>query len=184
MKYLAFDTEAGGVTEDSSLLEAYFDVLDEHFNVVASCWLKTKPDSGVYQLTAGGMDVNKIDIIQHDKVALTYSKAADALRLFLYTQSNGGKEKLVPLGHGVAGDIDLIVRTLFKGNRDKWTQYASVNRLDTGVIAQYLKVKQVLPSDLGLGLEDLCEYFKIGIKGWAHTAPGDTRMTVEVFKRL
>lgn len=182
-KYIAFDDETGGIDKSTSLLTVYFSVLDSSFNEIDSLDLALKPnDSKPYVVEPGGLLVNKINLIEHDKIAITYGDGGQKLRNLLVKHSNGGKDKLIPLGHNVHFDIDGINRNLL--GEKTWNQYVSYRVLDTQVYARCLQIKGILPADLSISLGSLIEYFGIQLTGNQHESKYDTLATVEVFKRL
>lgn len=181
-KYLAFDCETGGQLEkDTSLLTVHFLVLDEKFEITAELPLVIRPNSGVYQLTAGAMAVNKIDIIEHDKIATSASDAGQKLRQFLIQHSNDGAIKLVPLGHNVYFDLAYVWEHLL--GKLTFNKYCSYRILDTGVLAEALKAAGRLPDNNKGGLAFLVEHLGLKVEEY-HTARGDTLMTVDVCKAL
>lgn len=178
--YLAVDNETGGF-EGTSLLSTYLCALDENLNITATCEMNVKPDNGVYQVEAGGLEVNKINLVEHDKTALTYSAAGAFLRKFLIHASDSGKIKLIPLGHGVTGDMIGLRVILSRANLEIYTSY---RKLDTAVIAQYLKFQGKLPDSISGSLTSMCEHFNIFISDSTHTAKGDVLRTIEVLKAM
>jgi DNA polymerase III epsilon subunit-like protein len=179
-KYLAFDTETGGIDLHFSLLSAYFAALDEDFNLVAELDLKTKPDDGIYVVSAGGMKVNKIDLVAHDEKAVTYKQAATAIYDFVKLHSQQGKNKLIPIGHNVHFDIDQILdKTLTKKN---WEIYVGYRKMDTGGTSLYLMDAGIIPQ-MSASLETLATYFNAPVFE-AHTAKGDTHATIHVMKEM
>ena len=105
--YVAFDNETGGLTKDCSLLTSHFIIADEQLNVIEELGLVIKPnDHQPYRVQATALAVNKINLIEHDKVAITQSEAAQKLFLFLKKHSNNGQIKLIPIGHNVSFDIE------------------------------------------------------------------------------
>lgn len=180
--YLPMDNETGGLAEDVSLLSTYLEVVDEKFNVVDSLELYVKPNDGVYRVEAEGLDVNKINLIQHDKVAITYSEAGQLLRNFLVKNSQDGKIKLIPVGKNVQFDVNGLQKHLLgKKTMDK---YVSYRLIDITGIAMGLQIKGKLPPDLGLSLGSLVQYFGIVLAGNAHEAKYDTQVTMLVWKKL
>lgn len=180
--YLAVDNETGGF-EGTSLLQTYLAVLDEKLDVTSTLSIDVKPDSGIYQVEAGGLAVNKIDLVKHDETALTYSAAGKVLRDFLLAQSLGGHIKLIPLGHGVTSDMIGLRVLLSRANLEMYTSY---RKLDTAVIAQYLKFQGKLPESVSGSLESLVDYF--GLTAYAaapaHTAKGDVGQTIAVLRKM
>lgn len=178
--YLAFDVEAGGIHTGFSLLSAYFAVLDKDLNIMGDLNLLIKPDDGVYILSAGGMKVNKIDIVEHDKHAITYKEAATAIYDFIKKWSANGANKLIPLGHNVSFDISFVVaKTLSKKS---WDQFVGYRTMDTTTLSLALIQTGKLPLQ-NAGLEVLAKHFNAPTFE-AHTAKGDTHATIHVAKSL
>lgn len=178
--YLAFDAETGGTDTDKTLLTLYLACLDLDFNVLAELELAIKPDNGVYQLAAEAMDINKIDIVAHDKIAKTESEAAKELYNFINVHSNKGSKKLIPIGHNVSFDIDFIVSKLLA--KKTWDQFVSYRKLDTATIGQFLIEAGLLPASITASLGSLAKYY--GISFNAHMAKDDTLATVEVLRNM
>jgi hypothetical protein len=178
--YLPFDTETGGLTEESSLLTAHFAVCDSDFNVIDELGLATKPNDGQYNVAAEALTVNKINLIEHDKVAKTYSDAGQELRNFLWKYSQNGKIKLVPVGKNVGFDVIKINNTIL--GKKTWSVFTSYRLYDITGLVIYLKRKGKLPLDAPDSLSGLGEYF--GIKVDWHTARGDNMAGIEVVKKL
>lgn len=179
MKILALDTETGGVDIEHSLLTVYFEVVDEAFNTLGSLDLAIKADP--YIVSASGLDINKIDLVKHDAVAIPKSKAGQQLRDFLISHSEKGADKLIPLGHGVAFDLQHVWRNLL--NRKEFEQYVSYRRLDTACNAQFQKLTGELPEAVTGSLDSLREHYGIAMDGNLHDAKADTRLTIQVLKR-
>jgi DNA polymerase III epsilon subunit-like protein len=182
MSYIILDTETGGIGLDKSLLTAYFMVCDNDFVVKDELYLRVKPDDGVYRVTGEAMAINKIDLPRHDKISITYKEAGTVLYKFLqknYTDDQ--KEKLIPVGHGMSGDLDHIFDKLVR--RSTWETFVSYRRLDTSVTVQFLKSCGVFPDSVSGSLESLCEHFYIS-NGSLHDARVDAVNTKEVLIKL
>lgn len=181
-KYLALDVESGGLNHnETSVLEYYFIVLDENLNELNSLHLLTKPDDGVYKVNPDAMAVNKIDLIEHNKVAIPEREAKTKLYNFLDKVTEGGKEKLIWVGHNVHFDRDAVFAKLLTRNTcDKFCKYYV---LDTGAIAQFLKVCGVMPEEVGGSLTSLIEYYQVDGSN-SHRAEDDIRATIEVLSEM
>jgi hypothetical protein len=182
--YLALDTETGGLAENVSLLSAYLQVLDKSFNVLDELELYAKPNDGVYLVEAGGLSVNKIDLINHDKVAVTYSEAGQKLYKFLQKNSNDGKLKLIPLGKNVHFDIQGLYKHLVnKKNAEKFVSYRNI---DITTFARCLQIQGKIPANMSLSLFSLADLLNVtnSVLGNPHEAKYDTLITVAVFKGL
>lgn len=182
-KYIAFDCETGGLdTGFSSLLSVYFVVFDRNFKVLGELDLKIKPDKkGHYHLTAEALSINKIDIMQHDKVAIELSQAKSDLYNFLQAHNPDGKTKLIPVGHNIYFDEECVIKNLI--SRPNWHKFCSYRRLDTGVVLQFLKLTKILPVDISGSLTSIVEHFNIS-HGDLHDAKNDTVATVKALRAM
>ena len=180
--YLPMDNETGGLHDEVSLLSSYLEVVDEKCNVIDSLELYVKPNDGLYKVEAGGLLVNKIDLVKHDQIAIPYSAAGQLLFRFLQKNSKDGEIKLIPVGKNVAGDVRWLQQHLLgKKTMDKFVSYRV---LDITGIAMALQIKGKLPQDIGLSLSSLVEHFQIVIPGVAHEAKYDTQATILIWQKL
>jgi len=180
MAFLFLDTETGGIDTLCDLLSAYFLVLDENFNKVEDLNLLLKPNYGVYRVGGKALEVNKINLAEHDKHAVTYERGRVLLGTFLTDMAVLRKlGKLTPVGHNIAFDLNFINTHLLK--KEEWQANVTYRPLDTQVIAQYLLLTGRLKGISG-SLESLATYF--GLERQNHMAKADTLLTVEVFKKL
>ena len=178
-RWICLDTETCGVTLDMSLLTAYFAVLDENLSVVDELELNLKPESGVYNVTAQALNVNKINLVEHDKIAIPYREAKPLLYNFLKQNYQG--EKLTPIGHGVKFDVEFTKKYLIGPS---WEDFVSYRMLCTSSAVQFLRAAGLFPDDVSGSLGSLVGYFKLPSQGEFHTAKTDALQTVAVFKEL
>src|ERR1039458_9014122 len=196
IKYLHMDCEMGGRELKYSLLTAYFTVTDDKFKVLGDLYLEVKPDDGDYVVSGKGMGVNKINLQEHDKIAIPYKDAKPWLYNFLRKHSagivNGAVTpnwlpiRLTPVGHGVKGDIShVILRLISEGS---WEQFCTYHYVDTSVVLQYLRALGKMPEDCDGSTSALVDYFGIsGDKGDPcnfHNARFDTQMTMAVYREF
>jgi DNA polymerase III alpha subunit (gram-positive type) len=184
-KYFLFDTETGGLeAEKVSILSLFGMVLDNKLNIVDSIDLVIKPNDGRYVLDIQAMNVNKINILEHDKIAISEYEAGRRLNNFLFKHVGIWSEKpnrLIPAGHNIGGlDIPMGMRLV---GTDNWRRLVSYRLLDTGNIGQFLVLQGILPENNSCSLRDLCEHYKIDYTG-AHDAKQDALMTLEVLKAM
>lgn len=186
------DVETGGVTNGVSLLTLYMAVFDEQFKLLDELDLKIKPDDEVYTVTGKAMEINGINLAEHDKTAITYKQAGTAVYNFLQKNVEpvfsviGNEEKtshnpLVPLGHGVGFDCRFLTNTII--SKGSWDKFVSYRVLDTAVIARFLVIAGLL-EDNSCSLSDLVKTLKLEFKGRAHDAKSDVLASVEVYKTL
>ena len=188
--YITIDLETGGLWNDVSLLTAYFGILDKDFNLIDELDLKLIPDDGIYKVEPDGMAVNKINLIDLAKEAITYKEAKTILYNFIKKHFEYINEKsedtifLTPIGQGVMADIRKLCETII--SKGSWDSFISRRPLDTMYIARYLQQVGKLPKDMTIRLCDLVDYFKVRdkIKGNQHEAKFDALSTVEVLKEM
>jgi hypothetical protein len=180
-KYLGTDAETGGIELDKSLLSAYFVVLDENFQKVDDLYLLIKPNAGKpYVVTAEALEINKINLIEHDRVAITESEAGGKLREFLVRNATNGR--LIPLGHNVTFDLEFYFEHLL--NKREFQKYASYRVADTGVVGQYLKDAKKIPDTIPGSLGSYVEYFGLQFAEAAHEPLSDTWAAVDVYREM
>jgi DNA polymerase III epsilon subunit-like protein len=181
-RYFLFDTETGGLDANSvSLFSLYGIILDEKLSLLDSIDLKIKPDNGHYHLDVEAMAVNKINIVEHHKNAITEKLAGTKLREFLFRNSGFASEKLIPSGHNI-GRLDIPMGERLIGF-EEWNRIFSRRTLDTGTIAQFFVLRGILPETNNCSLKELCEHYRINYTN-AHEAKTDVLLTLEVLKAL
>jgi DNA polymerase III alpha subunit (gram-positive type) len=65
-----------------------------------------------------------------------------------------------------------------------YNKFISWNQIDTIVLAQFLKLSNKISKYQSISLVNLGQLYNIKIPGNAHTAEYDTKMTIEVLKRM
>lgn len=175
------DVETGGIGPEYSLLTAYLLATDENFQTLAEFDLKTKPNDGIYKVCGDALNINKIDLSAHDKVAISYKESGTKLYNWLSALTEDGKVKASIVGHNVAGDRNCICQHLI--NRGSWEKFTSYRLRDTQSAAGFLIDCGLFPSDVSGSLESLAKYFGIEI-GELHTAKVDTITTMKVYQSL
>lgn len=180
--FLSIDTETGGIGLDKSLLTAYLLVFDDQFNEIAELDLILKPNDGIYTLSAEGMGINKINIVENDAKAITYKQAGTTIYDFLKKYSNQGADKLVCVGQGVKFDVLQITDKLV--SEETFNQFCKYRVLDTGTICIFYQMLGILPKDLEGSLKSLSEYYGINVEGELHTARADARIAMPLLKCL
>lgn len=182
-KYLSIDAEMGGRDLNFSLLTVGLVVLDNLFTVCDTLELFLKPDDGIYTVSGQGMSVNHINIAEHDAVAMPYKTAKPILFEFLRKSTDNGKCRLVPLGHGVKGDISHVQSRLI--SEGSWHQFCSYHYIDTSVVLQFLRSCGKLPFDTDGSVESLARHFNIEVKSDSlHNALYDAQLTAAIYKQM
>ena len=133
MKYLVIDTESGSRHASSTLLTVYFLVVNSEFRTMGDLYLQLKPGGeDHYIVDAQGLAVNKINLVEHDKIAITCKQAKPLLYEFLKKHAERGR--LTPLGHAIKGDIRRIIDNLI--HEGSWEQFCTYHYVDTSVVLQ------------------------------------------------
>lgn len=184
-KYIAIDCETGGFLKHyPSLLTVFFLALDEDLNPVDELDLAIKSADDTYVVTAQALQVNKIDLIEHDKIAITEKEARIKARQFLGKLNPQGKNKLIPIGQNVHFDLEFLKADFTLNLKDTLSKYVSHRILDTMHIAKFLQLIGKLP-DGRCNLDTLIEHYGVKIdEKDRHTARGDVLATVNVLKGM
>ena len=96
---------------------------------------------------------------------------------------NNNKEKLIPVGHNIAFDINCVTNKLV--HPGTWEQFVSYKTLDTCTISQLMRMKNKLPYTVSCGLVSLTEYFNVKpLTGKPHEADYDCLATLNVLECL
>jgi DNA polymerase III epsilon subunit-like protein len=176
--FIALDTETGGIAPETTLLTAYFVVLDQFFQKIADLDLRMKPE-GPYIIEPQALEINKINLAAHDKSAIPYKQAGSEIYDLLW-KTNPNKLKLIPIGHNVAFDIERVCANTL--SKKSWDNFVGYRKLDTGGMAIDRQLSGHLPWTVNAGLASLAEYF--GVQFEAHTAKGDTWATIKVCQAM
>lgn len=182
VRYIAFDLESGGIPDGCSVLTAFFKVLNEDMKELDRLHLIVKPNDGVYHCTAEAMEINGINLIEHDKVAITYSEAGGKLRNFLVKNSDNGKIKLIPMGKNINGDINWVTESML--GKKTFNMYVSYRIWEVTTLALAAQRLGKIPHDMSISLGSLIKFFNIDIPGVLHNEEYDTDATILVSEAL
>lgn len=179
---MVFDCETGGLpAKNPSLLTLYGVLLDERLKVISKIDLKIKPNDGVYRIEPRALDINGINLKEHDEQAIVETEAADLFKNFIckYNINN----KVVPVGHNVSFDVVFAQRLL--NDSDFWRQKFTKRVIDTATIAGFFYLSGIFPdqNDLDCSLKGLAERFDFPYEG-AHEAKFDVNLTIKVLKKF
>jgi len=185
MNILAYDTETGGLEAGKhSLLTAYFCVIDpKTYEMIDEIDLKVKPDDGKYNVTPKAIEINGIDLEEHDKVAMTYTEANKVLKAFLVKNKIKGKRNhYISLGQNVGFDMNFLKASILSEAEFK-SHGIYHGTLDTKSIVDFLKIIGIFPPTMRTSLGDIIDHLGLPKRN-AHEAKDDVLMTVDAFKGL
>lgn len=178
-KYFLFDTETGGVRKEMSLLTLYGYILDESLNVLDTIDLKIKPDDGIYRLNAAGLEMNRINIVEHDKVAKPVSEVRTLFKNYICGWSLN--QKLTPIGHNVRFDVKFAKTHLL----EDWDRYFDRRHIDTASVGKFLALTGFVPKLNTYSLSEMALAMMIDVdESKRHEANYDADLTLKVLQNM
>jgi hypothetical protein len=186
MTLLGIDIETTGLLPGSQILTLFMGVIDNNYNIIQALDLKVKPDSvdgrTVYShIEVEALAVNKIDLQEHDKLAVPYKQAKTMLYKWLedmYTLYG----TLTPFGNSVGGDVNKICECLI--SRVSWNNFCDPRTIDLVSIGKTLQLLGVIPETQSLSLSGMSGFFGSKInKKMVHTAQYDVELGAFVLKK-
>lgn len=181
MKFLAVDTETGGLTTNNSLLTVYMAVFDKDLKIVADLDLKLKPNDDRFVTQETAMQVNGINLAEHSKEAIPYAQAQPAVENFLDKHTNSSKDKLVLIAQNATFDKMFLQEYLI--HKTLWNKYFDKAELDPTSIIALMQVLGLVPENLRRNLGTMAEFFGVRYIN-AHDAKADIKITVRVLERM
>lgn len=180
--YFLFDTETGGLKKESSLLTIFGYMLSEELNIMSEISYAIKAENGLYIVEAEGLAVNRIDIVEHDKIAMPINEVKLRFKNDICKWSFGvGKQKITPIGHNVRFDVKFVKNHIMPD----WDNYFDRRQIDTAGIAKFLFLTGALPDLVSYKLSDIAR--SLGIKvneEELHTSKGDVDLTLAILRKF
>lgn len=179
MYYLVFDCETTGLLPSCNVLTAYFMILDKNLNILDELDIKIKHDYYVVFIKA--LEINKINLLEHDKNAIDKQTTNKLVIDFLKKYDT----KYHIIGHNIKFDINMLKSNKILNNEDINT-YFEKNEIDTYELAKKLKKENKISRYQSLSLSKLCNFLEINIKisNGFHDAKYDSHCTLELYKKL
>ncbi len=179
--YLFLDTETGGLDLEKHSLLSVGLVVGNEGEVRDSLEILIKHEP--YVVSAGGMAVNRIDLVQHDRVALEPAAALEALDGFLQRHFPNPGQSVTLVGHNVPFDRAFLA-AFFAHQGRSLEPRISHRIIDTHSIAAVLRDAGRLNVE-SLSSTALFQHFGILVpEAKRHTALGDALATFELYWRL
>jgi len=178
-KYFLFDTETGGIRKEMSLLTLYGHILDDNLNILDTIDLKIKPDDGVYHVNAQGLEINKINIVEHDRIAKPLSEVKTRFKNYICGWSLN--QKLTPIGHNVRFDVKFVKTHLL----EDWDRYFDRRHIDTASIGKFLALSGIVPKLRTYSLSEMAQALMIDVnEDSRHEARFDADLTLNVLRNM
>jgi len=175
-KYLTIDCALTGFGLD--LITSYMGVIKDD-KIISELYLELIPDDEIFRVSPNSMAVNNIDLRSFKGTQYRYAKPK--VYEFLKKAYEIDNQKLIPLGHGVGGDINIICNSII--SKGSWENFVSLIPIDTLYIANFMRDIGKLKSDL-ISLQELIKYFN-NIKGFTpHNAKDDALASYSIYKEL
>lgn len=177
-RYIALDTETGGLDSDTSLMTLSLIIADNDLKVLDSLYLETIPNDGKYVVSIDALKINKLNISEMNPVS--YKEAGTKIYDFLQKWYNNEEKQLIPLGKNTFFDINKIFNTVISKN--SWENFCSYKIIDLSSIYQFLvdsKKMEPLPKN---SLSDLAEHFDIPLE--AHNAYNDALASLQIYQKM
>lgn len=183
-KYLAFDTETGGLNPlKNPILTAFFGIIGEDFGLIDELNLYIRPEAPFDTVEPDALAINKIDLSEHLESPRTVSLTEAKGQLLNFLKKHKGAkmaDRLRPMGYNIDFDLGMVWAQLLPPT--DWNANVHYAKMDPKTIVDFLKESGWLPPEIGK-LESLAKHFNISTLG-AHECRSDTLMMVESYKRL
>ena len=178
---LFIDTETGGLDPASHSLLSVGLVVGDGPKVLNSLEILIRHEP--YVVSAGGMAVNRIDLVQHTAAALEPKMALTVLDVFLDQHFPHLCQPILLAGHNVAFDMAFLGTFLASQGRALEPRF-SHRAVDTHSLAAGLRDAGRLPME-NLSSTALFAHFGIEVaEARRHTALGDALATFELYWKL
>ena len=179
--YLFLDTETGGLDPRKHSLLSLGLVVGDGSRIVDSLEVLVKHEPFV--VSAGGMKVNRIDLVKHAETALEPAMAMTVLDVFLDQHFPHRCKPIVLAGHNVTFDQAFLAVFLESQGHSLEPRF-SHRIVDTHSIAAALRDAGRLPLE-NLSSTALFAHFGILVpEDRRHTALGDSLATFELYWKL
>jgi DNA polymerase III alpha subunit (gram-positive type) len=178
-KYFLFDTETGGIRKEMSLLTLYGHILDDNLNILDTIDLKIKPDDGVYHVNAQGLEINRINIVEHDRIAKPLSEVKTRFKNYICGWSLN--QKLTPIGHNVRFDVKFVKTHLL----EDWDRYFDRRHIDTASVGKFLALSGIVTKLKTYSLSEMAQALMIEVnEDSRHEARFDADLTLNVLRNM
>jgi DNA polymerase-3 subunit epsilon len=137
-------------------------------------------------VTARAMEINRIDLVEHARVAVVPAEVLARLLGFVadhFRSDLAAGEQVVLVGHNVGFDIGFL-RRLCRLAGAPFPNFFSHRSLDTASVLRFLSLAGIVPPSAVASTE---AFACLGVRvpeNLRHTALGDARATAELLTRL
>lgn len=173
------DIETGGLDEKLyTLLTLYAKIRDNNGKFVSDISLKLKENNGKFIIDDAAMKVNKINISEHKKEALTYKEGRVLLIDWLYKNTENGTKNLRLMAHNKEFEKSWIIEKDLVGDIEFF--FSRRDSICTMIVAAALQEAGVLKIE-SPSLKNLAKLFNIPYEDLAHDAKNDVSIMEDVY---
>jgi DNA polymerase-3 subunit epsilon len=178
---LFIDTETGGLDPGRHSLLSLGLVVGDGDQVANSLEILVRHEP--YVVSAGGMKVNRIDLVKHSEAALEPAMALTVLDVFLDQHFPHRCKPVTLAGHNIAFDAAFL-RAFLEGHGRTFEPRFNHRTVDTHALAAGLRDAGRLPLE-NLSSTALFDHFGILVpEEKRHTALGDALATFDLYWKL
>jgi DNA polymerase III subunit epsilon len=183
-RLLVIDTETGGVDPQIHSILSLAGIVWEDGGLGAE--FEVLIAEPVLTVTARALEINRIELTEHCKRAVTPAEALAQFKSFLthnLSEELESRDKITLAGHNVNFDVGFLKRLCrFAGAH--FGDMFSHRTMDTAGLLRFLTLAQRLKLS-GAGSTEAFEYFGIELpQGKRHTALGDATATALLLNKL
>lgn len=177
---IVIDTETGGLDPHQHSLLTVALIVTRNLEIIASHEWQLKHEE--YHVTERALEINHIDIKEHDASAMPVAEVIDDMLDFIdrHRQPN---ERVVLLGQNTIFDKGFFETSVeWAGQTKRYRSLVSHRYIDLMSITAFLNLTGHIRTE-GLGLDAVIEALNID-KEHRHSALGDARMTLRAFMEM
>ena len=179
MNHLVIDTETTGLSPrfNKTLTVGMIlaDINKNHLKILEENHIFIKHDH--HNINPQALKINKINIEEHDKMAIPPCQACNQINNFIKENS---LEETPLLGHNIAFDKRFLCALFDQGETFSKFHHQS---FDTMQIWRGLRREGIVPSNLKASLEAISDFFDIDYTK-AHNALDDCKITAQVYHKM
>lgn len=179
MEMIALDSETTGLSPRYNKILTigmlHIDVEKDFLKIMKRKHILVKHKD--YAIDPKALEINKINLEEHHKIAVEPSKACSQINSFIIKNN---LEEIPLLGHNVTFDIRFLKELFRQGNSIPVFSY---DFIDTMHVWSALKRKKVVSLNLRNSLQTLAGYFGVDYSK-SHSALGDCYITANVYKKM
>ncbi len=187
MKVIFVDTETGGIDPNKVSILTFNALVCEFkesgsFKILDSLNLKLKPDDGCYHVNAEALAINGIDLVEHNKEAI--SIADGNLKLYRYLRDHTTKERMVCVGQHIHFDLEHMFMSGLIEERKFYT-FMDKKVIDILTLASMAMLMGLIPRNQSCKLKDLAKYLGVPVdEKKLHDASYDNELAANVFSKM